>query len=61
MKAKGFDVELSSIEKDIATRDKIDSEREIAPLKQADDAILIDSTGLTIEEVTNKMIALIGR
>lgn len=61
LKAKGFDVELSSIEKDIATRDKIDSEREIAPLKQADDAILIDSTGLTIEEVTNKMIALIGR
>ena len=60
LKAKGFDVELSSIEKDIATRDKIDSEREIAPLKQADDAILIDSTGLTIEEVTNKMIAIIG-
>ena len=60
LKAKGFDVNLSEIEKDIATRDKIDSEREIAPLKQADDAILIDSTGLTIEEVTNKMIAIIG-
>ena len=60
LKTKGFDVDLQSIEKDIATRDKIDSEREIAPLKQADDAILIDSTGLTIEEVTNKMIALIG-
>lgn len=60
LKAKGFEVELSAIEKDIATRDKIDSEREIAPLKQADDAILIDSTGLTIEEVTNKMIAIIG-
>ena len=60
LKAKGFDVDLQSIEKDIATRDKIDSEREIAPLKQADDAILIDSTGLTIEEVTNKMIAIIG-
>ena len=59
LKAKGFDVELSAIEKDIATRDKTDSEREIAPLKQADDAVLIDSTAMTIDEVTNKLIAII--
>ena len=59
LKAKGFDVNLSEIEKDIATRDKIDSEREIAPLKQADDAILLDTTALTIEEVTAKIIELI--
>ena len=60
LKAKGFDVELETVEKDVAMRDKIDSEREIAPLKQADDAILLDSTTLTIEEVTDKMIAIIS-
>ncbi len=59
LKAKGFDVTLEEIEKDIATRDKIDSEREIAPLKQADDAILLDTTGLSIEEVTAAIIKLI--
>ena len=61
LKAKGLDVELGSIERDIAARDKLDSEREIAPLKQADDAILIDSTSMTIEEVADKMIELINR
>ena len=59
LKAKGFDVELSTIEKDIATRDKIDSEREIAPLKQAADALPLDSTGLSIEAVAAKMIEMI--
>lgn len=61
LKAKGFDVNLSEIEKDIATRDKIDSEREIAPLKQADDAILIDTTDKSIEEVVAAIIKLVGR
>ena len=60
LKAKGFDVDLASIEKDIATRDKIDSEREIAPLKQADDAILLDTTALTIDEVADAIAKLIG-
>lgn len=44
--------------KDIIERDKRDSTREIAPLKKADDAILIDSTNLTIEEVVNKIVDL---
>ena len=60
LKAKGFDVTLDEIEKDIATRDKIDSEREIAPLKQADDAILLDTTGLSIDEVADAIAKLIG-
>ena len=59
LKAKGFDVKLEEIEKDIATRDKIDSEREIAPLKQADDAILIDTTDKTIDEVVAAIITLV--
>lgn len=61
LKQKGFDVSLEQIEKDIAARDKIDSEREIAPLKQADDAILIDSTELSIDDVVEKLSALIGK
>ena len=60
LKAKGFDVDLASIEKDMATRDKIDSEREIAPLKQAADAVLLDTTALTIEEVADAIAKLIG-
>lgn len=61
LKQKGFDVSLEQIEKDIAARDKIDSEREIAPLKQADDAIPIDSTELSIDDAVEKLSALIGK
>jgi len=58
LKAKGFDVNLKDIEKDIALRDKLDSEREMAPLKKADDAVLLDTTGMSIEEVVDKIISL---
>ena len=43
---------------DIIERDKRDSTREISPLKKAEDAVLIDSTELTIEEVVNKIVEL---
>ena len=56
--AKGQAVELSAIEKEIAARDKQDSERKIAPLKKADDAILLDTTNLTIKEVVDKILEL---
>lgn len=58
LNAKGQTVELSAIESEIAARDKQDSEREIAPLKKADDAILLDTTNLTIEEVVDKILEL---
>ena len=58
LKAKGSNVTLDAIKTEIAARDKQDSEREIAPLKQADDAILIDSTGLTVDEVVAKILDL---
>ena len=58
LKAKGSNVALDAIKTEIAARDKQDSEREIAPLKQADDAILIDSTGLTVDEVVAKILEL---
>jgi cytidylate kinase len=42
---------LASVAAEIAERDRIDSTRAVAPLKQADDAVLVDTTGLTIQEV----------
>lgn len=61
LQAKGQPVELAEIEKEIALRDKQDTEREIAPLAQAEDAILLDTTNLTVEEVANKILELAMR
>jgi CMP/dCMP kinase len=57
--AKGFDSDLETLKKEIAARDKLDSEREIAPLKKAADAVEIDTTSLTIEQVVDKIISLV--
>ena len=58
LKAKGITVDFAQVVKDIQLRDKQDSEREIAPLAQAADAILLDSTNLTIEEVVAEIMRL---
>ena len=50
---------LQSLTKEIQQRDRIDSTRLIAPLKPASDAFVIDTTGLTIDEVVNRMLAII--
>ena len=56
--AKGVMCDLDTIEKDIIERDERDMNREISPLKQADDAILLDSSDLSIDEVVEKIIGL---
>lgn len=56
--AKGESCDIDVIEKDIIDRDHRDMTREISPLKQADDAVLVDSSDMTIEEVENKIIEL---
>lgn len=56
--AKGVACDLDTIEKDIIERDERDMNREISPLKQADDAILLDSSDLSIDEVVEKIIGL---
>jgi cytidylate kinase len=56
---KGFPSDLEKLKEEIARRDKIDSEREVAPLKKAEDAIQIDTTSLTIPEVVDKIMALV--
>lgn len=55
---KGYPSDLEQLKQEIARRDKIDSEREIAPLKKADDAIEIDTTSLTIPDVVEKIMTL---
>ncbi|MDR0199388.1 MAG: (d)CMP kinase [Streptococcaceae bacterium] len=50
---KGIPSDLDALRKDIAARDKYDSERQVAPLKKATDAIEVDTTGLPIEEVVS--------
>ncbi len=52
LKDKGIDVSLAALSRDIGDRDRRDSERSVAPLKPADDARVLDSSGLSIEAVT---------
>ena len=58
MKEKGYDIPLEKLQQDIAARDKADSEREISPLVQAEDATLLDTTGISIEEVVARILAM---
>lgn len=52
------DADLSEIEKEIAARDEQDMNREISPLRKADDAIEVDTSDMTIDEVVARVIAL---
>jgi cytidylate kinase len=55
---KGEPVTLAETIADVASRDRQDSERDIAPLRQAEDAVLIDSSRLSIDEVLAGMIEM---
>ena len=57
--AKGEAVEMSELINDIRERDERDSNRSISPLKPARDAVIIDSTAMSIDEVFTKMLAAI--
>ena len=61
MLAKGEECDFKTIEKEIAERDYRDSHRDFAPLVQAPDAILIDTSDMTIEEVTEAVKALVSK
>ena len=58
---KGFDASLPALIEDIQARDERDSNRAVAPLKPAEDAILIDSTELTIDEVCEQVTGLVRK
>jgi cytidylate kinase len=56
LKGKGIDVTLPALSRDIEDRDRRDSERSVAPLKPAEDARILDSSGLSIEAVTQTVL-----
>ncbi|MFA6610045.1 MAG: (d)CMP kinase [Candidatus Omnitrophota bacterium] len=57
----GQRVELNIIKEDVIARDKSDFTRSVGPLVKASDAIVIDTTGLSIDEVVNKILAYIKK
>jgi cytidylate kinase len=54
----GFAPDFEELKKEIAARDRLDQEREASPLKKANDAIEIDTTNMTINEVVEKIYAI---
>lgn len=59
MNAKGYEVSKEKIRLDILDRDARDSGRDIAPLRIADDAVVIDSTGMSVQDVFKKILKII--
>jgi len=59
LKEKGLSVTLSGLQREIEARDARDASRAVAPLKPADDAVLVDTTGMPIDEVVAKVFAVV--
>ncbi|HRS21784.1 MAG TPA: (d)CMP kinase, partial [Clostridia bacterium] len=59
LKQKGYEAEIKDIRSQIEKRDYIDSTRSDSPLKAASDAIIIDTTGKSIDEVLNEVVSYI--
>lgn len=57
LKDQGMDVSLAALSADISQRDQRDASRQVAPLRPAAGAVLIDSTGRTAEEVVEEVLA----
>ena len=60
LQQNGYQVDYEQVIKDISLRDEIDSNRAIAPLKPAPDAMIIDCTGLTAEQVVNMLLCIVS-
>ncbi|NLI75826.1 MAG: (d)CMP kinase [Candidatus Riflebacteria bacterium] len=58
LQAKGFPTTIEALMEEIARRDQIDSNREVAPLRQADGATFLDTTDLTIDQVVDRIIEI---
>ncbi|MFZ2196934.1 MAG: (d)CMP kinase [Thermodesulfovibrionales bacterium] len=59
--SRGFEADRDRIRLDIMERDSRDSSRDLAPLKKTDDAFLVDSTGLSIDDVFQKILDIINK
>lgn len=60
LKEKGYEGSLEEVKADIAARDKADSERAVSPLVRVPEAVLVDTTELSIERTVEKILALCG-
>ena len=56
---KGMTVSLEALQEEIRLRDEQDSTRDISPLKQADDALLLDTTNVSIEDIVKNIYELL--
>ncbi len=61
MLEKGMECDIEKVKLDIAARDKNDSQREFAPLRRAEDAILVDSSDMSFEEVCERIYEIIKK
>jgi cytidylate kinase len=59
LKEKGLTVNLAALSQEIIERDRRDSNRPVAPLRPAEDAVVIDSTGLSVGQVVDKVLELV--
>jgi CMP/dCMP kinase len=57
--AKGFPSDIHQLQEEISLRDKLDSEREVSPLKKAEDAVQIDTSLLMIQQVVDRIMDLV--
>ena len=60
LRAKGEDVDEAEVLAALIERDRRDSEREVAPLRKAEDAVEVDTSGLTLDEVVDAVVAVVG-
>jgi cytidylate kinase len=60
LQAKGEDVDVEEVLAALVERDRRDSEREVAPLRKADDAVAVDTSGLSLDEVVDAVVAVVG-
>jgi len=56
LKDKGHEITLDEVRKDVVTRDRSDETRDVAPLKKAEDAVIIDTTDMTVAEVAEGIL-----
>jgi cytidylate kinase len=59
LSALGMELTEEGVMRDLRRRDRIDSERSVSPLRPAEEAVIIDSDGLTLEEVVQRVLELV--
>lgn len=59
MEQRGFSMDVGDLAEEILLRDRLDTNRAVAPLKQAPDAVLIDTTDLSVEQVVDRILSVV--